>query len=144
MNLFTIGFTKTSAQSFFDRLAESGARTLVDVRLNNVSQLAGFAKRDDLQFFLERLCGITYSHDTRLAPTDQLLGAYRKKELSWSEYEDSFRDLIGQRRIELFLESDNLDGAVLLCSEAKPHHCHRRIVAEYLRDAWDDVQIQHL
>lgn len=143
MKLFTIGFTKSTAEQFFERIKRSGARKLVDVRLNNVSQLAGFAKRDDLRYFANEICRIPYEHDLSLAPEQDMLDAYKKDKGDWSEYESHFIALIRSRRIEK-LDPQGLDGACLLCSESKPHHCHRRLVAEYLRDAWGDVDVEHL
>jgi uncharacterized protein (DUF488 family) len=145
MKLFTIGFTKTSAEHFFARLSRARVRTLVDVRLNNVSQLAGFAKKDDLRYFAASIGGIGYDHRPELAPTQEMLDAYRKGEGKgdWPAYARRFRDLIARRRIEA-LDRSALDGACLLCSEDTPHHCHRRLVAEYLRDKWGDVEIEHL
>jgi len=143
VRIFTIGFTKTSAKDFFERLKKSGATRLMDVRLNNVSQLAGFAKRDDLRYFAQEICHIDYVHNPQLAPTQQMLDAYKKQGGQWSAYEKQFLDLIRSRRIEN-LDRRALDGGCLLCSEDKPHHCHRRLVAEYLRDKWGDVEIIHL
>ena len=143
MKIFTIGFTKTSAQRFFTRLKESGAKNLIDVRLNNVSQLAGFAKRDDLRYFTNTLCGIGYQHVPALAPTQSMLDEYKKNGGSWDGYAAKFNDLIANRHIET-LEREMLDGGCLLCSEDKPHHCHRRLVAEYLKQKWSDVEIVHL
>ena len=143
MKLFTIGFTKTTAERFFTRLKNSGARQIVDVRLNNVSQLAGFAKRDDLQYFAQAICGMDYHHIPELAPTQDMLDEYKKQGGNWSEYEQKFLDLMRQRRIET-LSKESLDGGCLLCSEDKPHHCHRRLVAEYLKQHWSDVEIVHL
>jgi uncharacterized protein (DUF488 family) len=145
MKLFTIGFTRTSAEHFFARLSRAKVRTLVDVRLNNVSQLAGFAKKDDLRYFAASICGIGYDHRPELAPTQEMLDAYRKGEGKgdWPAYARRFRDLIARRNIEA-IDRSALDGACLLCSEDKPHHCHRRLVAEYLRDTWGDVEIEHL
>ena len=143
MRLFTIGFTKTSAQRFFTRLRDSGARRLVDVRLNNISQLAGFAKRDDLRYFAGALCGMEYEHLPELAPTQDMLDRYRKDGESWPIYADKFLDLMARRQIEK-IDRKRLDGGCLLCSEDKPHHCHRRLVAEYLKDKWSDVEIVHL
>lgn len=144
MNLFTIGFTRKPAEKFFGLLRDSGATTLVDVRLNNVSQLAGFAKRDDLRFFLKEICEMDYAHQLELAPTQVMLDGYKKGGTSWSEYERTFCDLIAKRRIEESVPREVLDNAVLLCSEDKPHHCHRRLVAEYLAEHWDGVSIHHL
>jgi uncharacterized protein (DUF488 family) len=143
MKLFTIGFTKKSAETFFTKLANSGARKLVDVRLNNVSQLAGFAKKDDLRYFVKKLCGMDYKHLSPLAPTQDMLDEYKKRRGSWGLYEEKFLKLMAQRQIE-DLDRDELDGGCLLCSEDKPHHCHRRLVAEYLRGKWDNVEIEHL
>ena len=143
MKLFTIGFTKTSAQSFFDRLAKARAKKLIDVRLNNVSQLAGFAKKDDLRYFARAICGIEYQHSSQLAPTQSMLDEYKKLKGSWADYEKKFLDLMAARHIEN-LDRSNFQDACLLCSEDKPHHCHRRLVAEYLSKAWGDIEIEHL
>lgn len=143
MKIFTIGFTKTSAENFFSRIKNSGASRIIDVRLNNVSQLSGFAKRDDLKFFAKEIADISYQHAPKLAPTKDILNNYRKKKISWAEYEDKFLDLMAQRKIEE-LDHEQIDGGCLLCSEDKPHHCHRRLVAEYLREKWSDVEIVHL
>jgi uncharacterized protein (DUF488 family) len=143
VKIFTIGFTKSSAKNFFDRIKRSGAKRLVDVRLSNVSQLAGFAKRDDLRYFAREICHIDYVHDPQLAPSQELFDAYRKKGLPWPAYEKQFLQLMRRRRIEN-MDRSVLDGACLLCSEDKPHHCHRRLVAEYLRDKWPSVDIVHL
>ncbi len=145
MNLYTIGFTKKSAKKFFELLRHSGARKVVDVRLNNVSQLAGFAKRDDLAYFLEQICGIEYIHMPLLAPTQEMLDEYKKNGGDWSTYEARFLDLMAQRRIEREIPKEAIQDGCLLCSEDKPHHCHRRIVAEYFRQHWGpEVNISHL
>ncbi len=144
MNLFTIGFTKKSAQRFFRLLADAGVERVVDVRLNNVSQLAGFAKRDDLRYFLQEICGVDYVHAPDLAPTNDLLDDYRKKRCDWAAYEARFLDLMRERRIEDTVPTEVVDGGCLLCSEDQPHQCHRRLVAEYLNDHWGGVEIVHL
>ncbi len=144
MRILTIGFTKTSAEGFFSRLKASGAKRVVDVRLNNVSQLAGFAKREDLQYFLAQICGIDYVHLPQLAPTQELLDEYRKKGGDWQRYEHDFLDLMRSRKIEQSVPKDLVSDGCLLCSEDKPHHCHRRLVAEYLQREWGDVDISHL
>lgn len=143
MRLFTIGFTKTSAENFFERLKRAGARKIIDVRLNNVSQLAGFAKRDDLAYFAKSLCGMDYKHLPALAPTKEILDEYRKDGGDWDRYERKFLSLMAARQIEK-LDRHTLDEGCLLCSEDKPHHCHRRLVAEYLREKWGNVEIVHL
>jgi uncharacterized protein (DUF488 family) len=145
MKIFTIGFTKKSAETFFTRLKKSGARRLIDVRLNNVSQLAGFAKKDDLRYFTKALCDIDYVHVPDLAPTADILDPYKKqKNGDWPLYERQFLDLMSARHVEDKLAHDLLDGGCLLCSEEKPHHCHRRLVAEYLKDKWGNVEIEHI
>jgi uncharacterized protein (DUF488 family) len=143
MQIFTIGFTKKTAEDFFGRLKASGARRLVDVRLNNVSQLAGFAKRDDLRFFAQAICGIAYVHRPDLAPTQPMLDQYKKQGGAWEAYAPRFTALIQERQIE-HIDRDLLDGACLLCSEDQPHHCHRSLVADYLKRHWIDVEIVHL
>ena len=143
MIIYTIGFTKTTAENFFGRLKASGASKLIDVRLNNVSQLAGFAKRDDLKFFTQEICGVGYQHLTALAPTQTLLDKYKKEKGSWDDYAKEFLGLMQERQIEN-LPREKIEGACLLCSEDKPHHCHRRLVAEYLKGKWGDVRIRHL
>lgn len=144
MRIFTIGFTKTSAESFFGRLQKAGVKRLVDVRLNNVSQLAGFAKRDDLRYFLRAIANIEYVHEPLLAPTQELLDGYKKEGGGWADYERRFLDLMASRRIEATASKVIQDGACLLCSEDKPQHCHRRLVVEYLRDRWGDLIVSHL
>jgi uncharacterized protein (DUF488 family) len=144
MKLFTIGFTKKSARRFFELLRSSGARRLVDVRLNNVSQLAGFAKKDDLAYFAKTICGMEYLHLPVLAPTQEMLDRYRKERGDWQDYERQFVDLMRQRRIEETVSKEALADGCLLCSEDRPHHCHRRLVAEYLKERWGDVDIVHL
>ena len=144
MRVFTIGFTKKSAETFFGSLINAGVQRLVDVRLKNVSQLAGFAKRDDLRYFTKAICGIDYQHVPDLAPTADILDAYKKHKGDWNLYERQFLDLMRSRRIEEVIPPALLDGGCLLCSEEKPHHCHRRLVAEYLREKWGDIEIEHI
>jgi len=144
MKLFTIGFTKKSAETFFTRLQSAGVQRLVDVRLNNVSQLAGFAKKNDLAWFTKTICKIDYVHVPSLAPTADILDAYKKRKGDWDLYERQFLALMQSRKIEETTPPELLDGACLLCSEEKPHHCHRRLVAEYLRERWGKVDIEHI
>ena len=144
MKLFTIGFTKTSAAHFFGRLKAAGVTRLIDVRLNRNSQLAGFAKEGDLAYFAQELCGIEAEAIVELAPTPEMLAAYRAREIGWTEYAAKFKRLIARRRIETVLDRARLEGACLMCSEALPHHCHRRVVAEYLREKWGKVEVVDL
>ncbi len=142
--LFTIGFTKKNAQTFFSKLRNIGVTKLIDIRLNNVSQLAGFAKRDDLIFFLNELCNCDYRYMPNFAPTKEILDAYKKKQIGWDEYVKRFSKLIKERKIENKITAAELNNACLLCSEPTPEHCHRRLVAEYLRDKFGDIEIRHL
>ncbi len=144
IELTTIGFTKKSAERFFTALQTAGVKRVVDVRLNNVSQLAGFSKMADLRFFLKSICNIDYVHLPELAPTQDMLDAYKKEKGDWSLYEKRFLDLMAARHIEDKVPKDVLDGGCLLCSEDKPHQCHRRLVAEYLESRWGDVHTKHL
>lgn len=145
MEIYTAGFTHTSAERFFERLRGAGIRRLIDVRLNNVSQLAGFSKRDDLAYFLRVICGAEYLHEPLLAPTQELLDGYKKRKERWEDYERRFIALMDERLIAEHLDRRLFDvPAVLLCSEATAERCHRRLVAEYLRDHWGDVRIAHL
>ena len=144
MKLLTIGFTRKSAECFFTKLKNAGVKRLVDVRLNNVSQLAGFSKKDDLRYFAKAICGIDYIHVPVLAPTSDILDPYKKGKGDWATYEHHFLDLMNARHIENQVSPELLDGACLLCSEEKPHHCHRRLVAEYLKEKWGNVEIEHI
>ena len=145
MQIFTIGFTKKGAERFFGLLEDAEVERLLDVRLRNRSQLAGFAKRDDLRFFLDQLLDIDYEHSEVLAPTEELLNAWRDDEIVWQTYEDRFWELLNERAVETELDSGSFEKlTVLLCSEHEPDHCHRRIVAEYLDEEWRGVDITHL
>jgi len=145
IRIHTIGFTQKTAQEFFEILRESRAQRILDIRLNNVSQLAGFSKKDDLKYFLREILGMDYVHLPILAPTQAILDAYKKHGGDWSVYERQFVELMRKREIEKRLDPALFHEGCLLCSEDKPHHCHRRLVAEYLREQWGaDVEIQHL
>lgn len=144
MIVYTIGFTKKSALEFFEKLRSSGAKRVVDVRLSNSSQLAGFSKKDDLEYFLDKICRMKYVHLPELAPTREILDSYRKDHKDWSIYENDFLSLMEQRKIEAAGIKRTMANACLLCSEDKPHHCHRRLVAEYLQRCWGDLEIIHL
>lgn len=144
MKLYTIGFTKKTAEYFFGALRKAGVQRIVDVRLNNVSQLAGFAKRNDLEFFARELCDADYVHIPDLAPTKDILDAYKKNKGYWQEYEERFLELMKKRRIEQTVPRELLEGGCLLCSEDKPHYCHRRLVVEYLKEHWGNMDVEHL
>jgi uncharacterized protein (DUF488 family) len=145
INTSTIGFTQSNAENFFDRLLKAGVKKVVDVRLHNTSQLSGFAKANDLEYFLRKLGPIEYVHEPLLAPTDEILSAYKKQKGSWGTYEKSFLELMSERQIEKKFTPNQFDRACLLCSEAKPHHCHRRLVCEYLNEKWNStLSVRHL
>ncbi|MCK9363756.1 MAG: DUF488 domain-containing protein [Syntrophales bacterium] len=144
IKVFTIGFTKKTAEEFFTILKKAGVKRVIDIRLNNVSQLAGFAKRDDLRYFLRAIGGIDYLHRPDLAPTQSILDAFKKNKGSWVDYERDFQQLLVERQAEINITPELLNEGCLLCSEDKPLHCHRRLVAEYLRSKWGNVRIIHL
>jgi len=144
MKVCTIGFTKTSAEKFFERIQKSAVKRVLDVRLNNVSQLAGFAKKEDLRYFLNVICSVDYAHRPELAPTQQMLDDYKKDGGDWDTYEKRFLELMSKRRIADIVPLEVVDGSCLLCSEDKAHRCHRRLVAEYLRSRWGSLDIEHL
>jgi uncharacterized protein (DUF488 family) len=145
MEVYTIGFTKKTAQQFFQTLKQNNLKQLLDVRLNNSSQLAAFAKQADLAYFLQEICGARYLHDLRLAPTQEMLDNYKKKKGDWRLYEEQFLDLMRSRQIEKHLEQTLFSvPTVLLCSEPTAEHCHRRLVLDYLQDFWQNLKIIHL
>lgn len=145
VDVTTIGFTKSNAENFFERLLKAGVKKVVDVRLHNTSQLAGFAKAEDLAYFLKKIGDIQYVHQPLLAPTDNILKAYKKDKGDWGVYQGRFLQLMEERKIEQRLKPEMLEGACLLCSEATPHHCHRRLVCEYLNDKWGSpLKVRHL
>ncbi len=144
MKLFTIGFTKKSAEAFFTKLQTAKVSRVLDIRLNNMSQLAGFTKRDDLEYFLRAICRIEYKHVPELAPTQEIMDAYKKHNGDWNVFEKQFTKLLASRKVETKLPQTLFDGACLLCSEDKPAGCHRRLVAEYLADKWGGVEIEHI
>lgn len=144
IKLFTIGFTKKNAETFFGKLKKSGVVKLIDIRLNNVSQLAGFTKKDDLKYFLKTICDCDYVHLPLFAPTKEILDAYKKKEITWPEYEKRFNDLLIYRKAHTLMSSSELHMACLLCSEPTPEKCHRRLVAEFFKNSFEHIEIIHL
>jgi uncharacterized protein (DUF488 family) len=139
-----MGFTQKSAEQFFEILIKSGVKTVIDTRLNNVSQLAGFTKKNDLKYFLKQFGGIDYVHILDLAPTKDILDEYKKNKGDWEVYEQKFLRLISDRQIEKKVTPELLNHGCLLCSEVKPHNCHRRLVAEYLSRKWENIEVCHL
>ncbi len=145
MEIYSIGFTKKNAREFFGALKANGIERLLDVRLNNTSQLAGFAKQADLPYFLHEICGAAYEHEPLLAPTQEILDAYKKRKGDWEVYSEAYLALIRSRKVELTLSRESFEKrTVLLCSEASPEHCHRRLALDYLQDCWKNVSIHHL
>jgi uncharacterized protein (DUF488 family) len=145
MEIYSIGFTQKSAREFFDTLKTHGIERLLDVRLNNTSQLAAFAKQADLAYFLNEICGATYEHEPLLAPTQDILDEFKKHKGSWEDYSEAYLSLIRSRKVESVLSRDSfLKKTVLLCSEPTPEHCHRRLALEYLQQHWEGVEIIHL
>ncbi len=145
MEIYTVGFTKKTAAQFFGSLRQANIKRLVDVRLNNSSQLAGFAKKDDLPFFLEEICHIEYQHEPLLAPTQDMLDAYKKQKGSWLDYQQRFLALMRNRRVEERINPKLFQTpTVLLCSETTAEHCHRRLVLEYLQEKWGNLEIMHI
>lgn len=144
IKLFTIGFTKKKAETFFNTLNNAGVKRLLDIRLNNVSQLAGFAKKNDLIYFLKEICNCDYKHLILMAPTQDILDDYKKNKIKWSEYVIRFNNLINNRKIENLVSLNDLNFSCLLCSEPTSDKCHRRLVAEYLQKKYPSIEIIHL
>ena len=143
--LYTIGFTQKKAEVFFNLLRKSGVKKIIDVRLSNDSQLAGFAKRDDLRFFLKEICLCDYEHRPNWAPTKDLLDGFIKtKTITWNEYEIRFIRLMQDRNALANLELAAVEDSCLLCSEPTPEHCHRRLVAEQIKIKFPNIRIIHL
>lgn len=146
ITLYTIGFTKKSAEKFFSLLKKADVKKIVDIRINNASQLAGFAKGSDLQFFVKAILGAEYIHITDLSPTKELLKSYQDKEIDWAGYVRIFSSLLKERHIKDKYKVEDFDNCCFLCTEDTPEQCHRRLVVEYFRDnnPDKDVRIVHL
>jgi len=146
VKIHTIGFTKKTAEHFFNALKKNGVIRIIDTRLNNYSQLSGFAKAKDLEFFLKKICDIDYIYRSELAPTKKILDDYKDKKITWEQYAFEYLNLMEQRLISSKLSSIDVDNGCLLCSEDKPHHCHRRLLAEYLKQQWSNqkTEINHI
>jgi len=144
IKLFTIGFTEKSASTFFNLLKSAGVRKIIDTRLNNVSQLAGFAKGKDLEYFAKEIGNIGYEHNINMAPTKELLSSYRNKTINWTQYETEYISILDQRNIIKNIDFEKLNDSCILCSEHKPDRCHRRLLAEYLKKENNEIEIIHL
>ena len=144
VRVFTVGCAGKDAREFFTILKRVRVRKVVDVRLYNTSQLAGFSKRRDIEYFLQAIVGVGYVHQPIMAPTKRLLNDYKKGLVSWPQYEAEFKEIIAGRQIEKCIESIDIDMACFLCSEAVADRCHRRLVVEYLAGCFQDVLIEHI
>ena len=145
ITLYTIGFTKKSAEQFFNLLRDNHVKQLVDVRISNSSQLAGFAKGKDLEFFVNEICHIPYKHIADFAPTKELLDQWHKQEVTWDEYIKVYTDLLKDREVMQKYGVKPFDGSCFLCSEDTPEQCHRRLLAEYMqKHSKEKVAIIHL
>ena len=144
IRLYTIGFTHKSAQQFFELLKTNEVVKIVDTRINHTSQLSGFAKGSDLAFFAKEVGNMGYVHQIDLAPTKELLEKYRKELISWEEYEVEYLNLLDIRKIAQKIDVETLHQNCLLCSEHTPEKCHRRLLAEYLQQRFQDIEIHHL
>ena len=145
ITLFTIGFTKKSAEIFFNLLRNNKVKYLVDIRISNSSQLAGFAKGSDLAFFTKEICNIPYEHIVDFAPSKELLDSWHKGDVTWSDYEKHYTAILNERNILNKYGIKKFDRACFLCSEDTPENCHRRLLAEYLKKhSTEDVKIVHL
>jgi uncharacterized protein (DUF488 family) len=144
IRIFTIGYASRSAQEFFTILKQAGIQKVIDVRLYNTSQLAGFTKKQDIKYFLQTIVGAEYIHLPIMAPTKQLLDSYKKGLISWQQYETKFNEIIVHRQIEKHFIPQDMDMSCFLCSEAKADNCHRRLIAEYLAKRWQNISIRHL
>ena len=144
--IFTIGFTKLTAEEFFTCLEKNRVKTIVDVRLYNTSQLLGFSKYPDIEYFLRKIAGIDYFHDLYFTPTERILDSYKKKYITWEEYEEAFAALMAARDIDDYILKNYSDAEnyCLLCTEVSPENCHRRLVAEKIAAVLGDVKIVHL
>ena len=143
MKIYTIGFTKHTSEEFFEKLKSVGVKRVIDIRLNKTSQLAAFAKGSDLPYLLKATGGIEYLSHSELAPTKDLLKSYRSKEITWEEFEKSYKNQIKDSKAILGLNKGDFEDACLLCSENTPEKCHRRLLAEELAKIWD-LEIIHL
>jgi uncharacterized protein (DUF488 family) len=142
--LYTIGFAKKSARTFFTLLKQNHIARLIDIRLNNSSQLAGYTKKEDLQYFLESICNCLYLYIPEFAPSKEILDNYKENKMSWAEYELKYNLLIAQKAPHKTLKIEELNKSCLLCAEPIPDKCHRRLAAEYLQKQFSGISIEHL
>jgi len=143
MKLYTIGFTKHTAEDFFEKLKFAGVKQVIDIRINKTSQLAAFAKGSDLPYLLNKTVGIGYLSKSELAPTKELLRNYRSKEITWEEFAAKYQNQIAESKVILSLNKGDFENSCLLCSEETAEKCHRRLLAEELSKFWE-IEIIHL
>jgi uncharacterized protein (DUF488 family) len=144
MTLYTIGSGQKTAREFFTILQNRGVKLVIDVRLANTSQLAGFTKKADLEYFLNAIAGIKYRHMPEYAPTEELMTGYKTKKLSRAEYENGYARLLAERQALTEVSAGLFVDACLLCSEPSAANCHRRLLAEYLAARIPGLEIVHL
>jgi uncharacterized protein YeaO (DUF488 family) len=142
--LYTIGFTGKSAEQFFSLLKESKASRLIDIRINRTSQLAGFAKEQDLKFLVPELTNMDYVVREELAPTKDLLASYRKKEIAWDEFAENYQHLLKNRLVHNAFSLEDFSNSILLCSEKEPEKCHRTLLANALIEQFPSLEIINL
>lgn len=149
MNIYTMGFTQKSARKFFTLLTENNVKLLMDIRLNNSSQLAGYTKGTDLEFFLTEFLNIRYVHELSFAPTKELMDGYKKGQISWQSFEDEYNEILEKQNVKNILDkkyNKDFDGICLMCSEPAAENCHRKLAAEYIKNMYPelDINIVHL
>jgi len=144
IQLFTIGFTGKSAEDFFGKIKQANVKKIIDTRLWATSQLAAFARKKDLPFFLKQLCDVAYEYSEICAPTQDILKAYKEEKITWAEYECEYKALINTRDLEEHFRPQDMEGACLLCACKDESKCHRRLLAEFFQEKWPNVQVTHL
>jgi len=144
LNLYTIGFTGKSAEQFFTLVSETKASRLIDIRINRTSQLAGFAKEQDLKFFIPQLTNMEYVVREELAPTKDLLASYRRQDIAWEQFAERYEQLLRERLLQNALSLEDFSNSILLCSEKEPEKCHRTLLANILIEQFPSLEIVNL
>ena len=144
--IYTIGFTKKTAQTFFELLKEKQIEIVLDIRLNNTSQLAAFTKYPDIEYFLHEISNIAYIHDTKFSPTEETLNRYKKKEINWDQYVEEFIQTMKSREIAKYIKANYLieKKICLLCSEVTAIQCHRSLIANEFKEIINELKVIHL
>lgn len=146
--IYTIGFTKKDAKTFFELLKENGVSLVIDVRLNNTSQLAGFSKYPDIKYFLGKCVKCYYKSDKLFSPTEETLKDYKNKVINWDQYVIQFNETMELRKIRDYIKSNynhvfEKETICFLCSEETPEQCHRRLIAEIFAEIFE-ANVFHL